>query len=251
MKLFVTILTAVFAIILYWDVEDDAAGVMNRQGALFFICMNMAFNAIQNVILIFPDEKPVFMREVNNNMYDVGPYFWSKIASEMPVSILVPTLFGSMVYYAIGFSTVYMYKFALFLLICILIYNATSGYALVIGTLISDKALAVTLTPVLLIPFMLFAGFFIDSENIPDALTPFEYLSIFKYGYQALFLNEFEYLDLECMDDTLPANEQCDPLNDFDSPQSLEESMGALAALWVGMYLISLVILTKITSKYS
>ena len=31
--------------------------------------MNVAFNAIQNVILIFPDERPVFLREVNNNMY--------------------------------------------------------------------------------------------------------------------------------------------------------------------------------------
>jgi len=39
------------------------------QGALFFMTMNCSFNAIQNVILIFPEERPVFLREVNNNMY--------------------------------------------------------------------------------------------------------------------------------------------------------------------------------------
>ena len=54
-----------------------------------------------------------------------------------------------------------------------LIYNASSGYALILGTIFSDKQLAVTLTPVLIIPFMLFAGFFVNQENIPKWLIEF------------------------------------------------------------------------------
>ena len=200
-KLVVTVITACFALILYWNVQDDVAGVQNRQGALFFITMNMSFNGIQNVILIFPDERPVFLREVNNNMYLVSPYFWAKVLSELPFSVMTPLIFGAIVYYAIGFSTVYWWKFPLFLAILILIYNASTGYALVISSLISDKQLAVTLTPVLIIPFMLFAGFFVNQDNIPKWLIEFQYLSIFKYGYQALFLNEFTDLPLDCMND--------------------------------------------------
>lgn len=153
--------------------------------------MNMAFNGIQNVILIFPDERPVFLREVNNNMYHVGPYFWAKVFSELPHGFLTPVVFGCIVYFAIGYNTVFWWKFPLFLVITILIYNAATGYALVISSLVSDKQLAVTLTPVLIIPFMLFAGFFVNQENIPVWLIEFQYLSIFKYGYQALYLNEF------------------------------------------------------------
>jgi hypothetical protein len=67
--------------------------------------------------------------------------------------------------------------------ILFLIYNASSGYALIIGTMFSDKQLAVTLTPVLIIPFMLFAGFFVNQNNIPWFLKEFQYMSIFKYGY--------------------------------------------------------------------
>jgi len=122
----------------------------------------MSFNAIQNVILIFPDERPVFLREANNNMYAVSAYFWAKIISEFPSSFITPTVFGAVVYYAIGFSTAFWYKFPYFLVILFLIYNASSGYALIIGTMFSDKQLAVTLTPVLIIPFMLFAGFFVN-----------------------------------------------------------------------------------------
>mmetsp|Transcript_108594 Transcript_108594/g.150156 ORF Transcript_108594/g.150156 Transcript_108594/m.150156 type:complete len:181 (+) Transcript_108594:956-1498(+) len=179
----VTVITALFALVLYWQVGDDVAGVQNRQGALFFITMNMSFNGIQNVILIFPDERPVFLREVNNNMYNVGPYFWAKVLSELPFSLMTPIIFGAIVYYAIGFSTVFWWKFPVFLAILILIYNASTGYALVISALISDKQLAVTLTPVLIIPFMLFAGFFVNQDNIPIWLIEFQYMSIFKYGY--------------------------------------------------------------------
>ena len=52
--------------------------------------------------------------------------------------------------------------FLYLVVILFLIYNASSGYALIIGTMFSDKQLAVTLTPVLIIPFMLFAGFFVN-----------------------------------------------------------------------------------------
>jgi ABC-type multidrug transport system permease subunit len=124
--------------------------------------MTMAFNAIQNVILIFPDERPVFLRESNNNMYRVSAYFWAKIVSEFPSSLLTPVIFGSIVYFIIGLNDDLWYKFPMFLGILFLIYNASSGYSLIIGTMFSDKQLAVTLTPVLIIPFMLFAGFFVD-----------------------------------------------------------------------------------------
>jgi len=76
--------------------------------------MTIAFNAIQNIILIFPDERPVFLREVNNNMYSVSAYFFGKVIAELPVSILTPVIFGSITYFAIGLSTVEPYKFPLF-----------------------------------------------------------------------------------------------------------------------------------------
>jgi len=137
------------------------------------------------VILIFPDERPVFLREVNNNMYSATSYFWSKVCSELPFAIFIPCLFGVIVYWTVGLNPE-ADKFLMFLLTLVLIYNASSGYSLIISASFSDKQLAVTLTPVLIIPFMLFAGFFVSANSIPWFLKEFEYLSIFKYGYQAL-----------------------------------------------------------------
>jgi len=46
-KVITTTLTALFAILLFWNTSKDTQGVQDFQGALFFICMNIAFNAIQ------------------------------------------------------------------------------------------------------------------------------------------------------------------------------------------------------------
>ena len=76
--------------------------------------MTLAFNAIQNIILIFPDERPVFLREVNNNMYSVSTYFFAKIISEFPMTIIIPLIFDLLVYFSIGLSRANPYTFPVF-----------------------------------------------------------------------------------------------------------------------------------------
>lgn len=230
--------------------------------------------------MIFPDERPVFLREVNNNMYKCSPYFWAKVISEMPFSIMMPTIFGCIVYFSVGLDPL-AGRFFMFLLILILIYNASSGYSLVISCTFSDKQLAVTLTPVLIIPFMLFAGFFVAASNIPVWLREFEYLSIFKYGYQSLMHNQFdrflniyaEYAALNCpntqnvalwpvgtnpecttlyneMFYTCLVDGTCDPLSQISQRQDLASSMGCLFALYAACYLISWGILIRLSKTY-
>jgi hypothetical protein len=42
----------------------------------------------------------------------------------------------------------------------------------------------------------------------------------------------------------------CDPLGDFHSPQTLGESIIALAAMYVGCYTVSLIIMKLLSNKY-
>jgi len=43
---------------------------------------------------------------------------------------------------------------------------------------------------------------------------------------------------------------KCDPVNDFNSPETLGESIIALAAMFVGCYTISLFIMKMLSKKY-
>lgn len=228
--------------------------------------MNVSFNAIQNVILIFPDERPVFLREVNNNMYAVGPYFWAKVISEFPFAILTPCLFGAIVYYCVDLNPGADH-FLMFLLILVLIYNASSGYSLIISASFSDKQLAVTLTPVLIIPFMLFAGFFVSTSSIPWFLKEFEYLSIFKYGYQALMQNQFTDNNNFGCAEKIAADPTLGPCPDDDwacfyekgcnanpltqiGTETLFASLMCLLGLYVFCYLMSWFLLSRLSKSY-
>ena len=99
----------------------------------------------------------------------------------MPLSIMMPTVLGCIVYFSVGLNPAAGFNF-LFLLIPVLFYNASSGFSLVVSATFNDKQRTVILTPVLIIPFMLFAGLFFAATNIPVWRREFEYLSIFKYS---------------------------------------------------------------------
>lgn len=45
--------------------------------------------------------------------------------------------------------------------------------------------------PITLVLLMLFGGFFINSANVPVYLIWLQYLSFFKYAFEALVINEF------------------------------------------------------------
>merc|ERR1711937_1003381 len=171
-----------------------------------------------------------------------------------PFSILMPSVFGCITYSAVGLNMTAGHFFV-FLLTLILIYNASSGYSLIISSIFSNKQVAVTLTPVLIVPFMLFAGFFVAASSIPKWLREFEYISIYKYGYQALMMNEFNNNDVfKCAYNPTTGDYEdwdvgCDanPIGQI-SKMSVSVALVCLFALYVVCYMISWFILWKLSA---
>jgi hypothetical protein len=67
------------------------------------------------------------------------------------------------------------------------VYFCSASYGLLYAALIPKLETAMALVPVLIIPFMLLGGFFINLDNVTDVRVifyPIMYLSPFKYGFQ-------------------------------------------------------------------
>jgi hypothetical protein len=62
-------------------------------------------------------------------------------------------------------------------------------------------------------------------------------------------LNEYTDLNLMCLNPP-PGTLKCDPLGDFNSPQTLEESVIALAVLYFACYAIALVFMKLLSRKF-
>lgn len=120
----------------------------------------------------------------------------------------------------------------------------------------SHAEMAINLIPVIIIPLIAFAGFFVNQNNIPYYFYPIQYISMFKFGFQAsvmvktylLFIwqflkNEFEDINYYCS-----PTEICQPLQEYDFPENLRDSIIILWALGIGFRIIAYFCLDLISS---
>lgn len=238
-KFISVIANSIICIIIYAGTfEGTREGVQNRNGALFFTNLGLGFQGLNNVAMLLPAERPVFMREVNNGMYRVSSYFWSKVLSELTISILTPLVSMIIVFFSLGFNNSDSTRLLAYLLVAVLTYNSFSGFGFLLGAAIATKEVLNIMLPVIVVPTMLFSGFFVNQDNVPYFLKPFEYISIYKYSYQAFIQTEYQGLELECMSDKTPPQLRCSPEEDFKAQQSFS------TCIWVmlGIYIICLLL---------
>eukprot|EP00343_Euplotes_focardii_P008173 CAMPEP_0205821666 /NCGR_PEP_ID=MMETSP0206-20130828/8763_1 /ASSEMBLY_ACC=CAM_ASM_000279 /TAXON_ID=36767 /ORGANISM="Euplotes focardii, Strain TN1" /LENGTH=699 /DNA_ID=CAMNT_0053117321 /DNA_START=14 /DNA_END=2113 /DNA_ORIENTATION=+ len=227
---------AIMILLVWGHLGEDEQSIQSRTGVLFMTSTMLIMFNVQGVILVFPDERPVFIREHSGKMYDTTIYYIAKILSEVPLTLINGTLYSVVLYWAVGLNTDSFGRFIVFWLYTILLMWSAMGMGFAGGVLVSDKNVAVGMIPVIIIPLMLLSGFFVDQDNILPVLTPFEYISLFKWSLQVYVYNEYEGLTLEC-------SPSCDPLGDFDFGESKIVSIIVTAVLGASFYLLGYIFL--------
>lgn len=137
-------------------------GVANRNGFLFMISAITSFNAYESVVLVFPDEKPVIYRELNNNMYKASCFYIARLLSEVPGALFMPLGFTLLTYFSIDLSTEHWYTFFVFLGTLILVYFCSNSFGTIVAILIKNKKLILLSIPYIHLTLLLFSGFFIN-----------------------------------------------------------------------------------------
>jgi ABC-type multidrug transport system permease subunit len=70
---------------------------------------------------------------------------------------------------------------------------ASASIALLIGSLADDARRAIELSPLILVPQVFFAGFFVPMSEVPAVLSWGQYLCALKYGINIAFISEFSH----------------------------------------------------------
>lgn len=127
-----------------------------------------------------------------NNTYSTISYYFGRSLAYLPLEWFLPFLF-----IALGYFSSHLNNsagiFFLQLLSLELTYWMAASYGMVISAAIKKFDVAVALIPVLIIPLMLVSGFFVPLSQVPKFFYWMEYLSMFKYGYQAMVTNQFRH----------------------------------------------------------
>ncbi|KAK2570404.1 Protein white [Acropora cervicornis] len=171
-RVFQAIVTALIAGLIYLQIPYDQDGIQNIGGVYFFLVTSASFSNLQGVLFVFPIELPVFLREHKNGMYRSDVYYLAKTLAEVPVFILSPLLLVSISYWMIGY---------------------------VISTLAPTVTAATSLGPPLMLPLLIFGGFFLKTTSVPVYFVWLKYVSWFMYGFEALIINQWkDYGPIAC-----------------------------------------------------
>lgn len=183
----------------YWQQKMNQAGVSNLNGAMFLMQLQMTLGFIFNVVMIFPSEFPVYLREHFNGVYRADVYFLCKTLVEIPQFTILPFIFTALMYWTIGFyssASAFFICFGCNFMVC----NVSVSFGYLLSTAFNNTAKAIAFGPLFITPCLMIGGFFVNAATIPIYLAWLKYVSWFTYANEILVVNQWynvEHLDCE------------------------------------------------------
>ncbi|CAL8101454.1 unnamed protein product [Orchesella dallaii] len=190
-QLIQTIFLSLVIGLIYFGQDNDQEGIQNISGCIFMIIANLTFSSIFPVTNVFWSELPVFMREHFNGMYRTDTYYLAKTFAELPVYLILPAIFISITYWMIGLNDD-IDRFLIAVGTAVLVANVGSSFGYMASTVTPSFEATMALAPVMITPFMLFGGSFMNKDSIPVYFIWLKYLSWFLYGNEALSINQWK-----------------------------------------------------------
>jgi len=114
-------------------------------------------------------------------------YVISKAVVELPQAFVNSCLVWVAFYFVAALQGPWIYHVLIFWITGM----AAGGTAFLVGCLASDPNVAAQLAPPIFVLQLLFAGVFIDTDQIPDAVSWIQYIASLKYGVNLHILTEF------------------------------------------------------------
>jgi ABC-type multidrug transport system permease subunit len=201
------------------------------------------FGTAQPALLAFPEERPVFLREYSTNHYSVLSYFLARLTVEASITAVQVLVSCVISYFLISFTT----GFGIFFITIYALAMSSTALAVLLGCAIEDPKLGQEMLPILFVPQMLFAGFFVVPELIPVWLRWARYLCSLTFAIRILLVEEFGN---GCGGGK--ADENCQKTLDFvgADPDETWWNWVALVALFVVCRLLALIVLRKKALKF-
>ncbi|CAN6879973.1 unnamed protein product [Brassica oleracea] len=172
--------------LLWW--KTDLAHLQDQLGLLFFMSSFWAFFPLFQQIFTFPQERKMLEKERSSGMYRLSSYFMSRVVGDLPMELILPTIFLIITYWMAGLNPKPV-NFFLTLLTLLLHVLVSGGLGLALGALVMDQKTATTLGSVIMLTFLLAGGFYV--RNVPVFISWIKYVSIGYYTYKLVILGQY------------------------------------------------------------
>ncbi|CAI9787000.1 unnamed protein product [Fraxinus pennsylvanica] len=181
LRIFQVIAASLLAGFMWW--HSDYRDIQDRLGLLFFISIFWGVLPSFNASFAFPQERAIFVKERASGMYTLSSYFMARIMGDLPMEMILPTLFLAIVYWMTGLKPD-LCAFLLTLMVLLGYVLVSQGLGLALGALIMDAKQASTVVTVTMLAFVLTGGFYV--HKVPAFISWLKYVSTTFYSYRLL-----------------------------------------------------------------
>ena len=169
-------------------------------------------------------------KERASGMYRLSSYFMSRVVGDLPMELVLPTVFIIITYWMAGLKRT---SKNFFLTLFSLLYNVlvSQGLGLAIGALVMDQKSATILGSVIMLSFLLAGGYYV--QHVPAFISWIKYISTSNYTYKLLLISQYNSKD------TYPCGEDktCF-VRDFPNVKTIGLNGKAVAVVALGIMLV-------------
>lgn len=122
-------------------------------------------------------------RERSSGMYRLSSYYFARMAGDLPMELVLPTIFVTIAYWMGGLKPSLL-TFVLTLLVILFNVLVSQGLGLALGAIIMDVKQGTALASVTMLVFLLAGGYYI--QQIPSFIAWLKYISFSHYCYKLL-----------------------------------------------------------------
>ncbi|KAI3915191.1 hypothetical protein MKX01_035450 [Papaver californicum] len=181
LRIFQVMSVSILSGLLWW--HSDPSHIQDQVGLLFFFSIFWGFFPLFNAVFTFPHERPMLIKESSSGMYRLSSYYFARIAGDLPMELVLPTIFVAITYWMGGLKPS-PFNFTLTLSIILFNVLVSQGLGLALGAILMDVKQATTLASVTMLVFLLAGGYYI--QHIPRFIAWLKYASFSYYCYKLL-----------------------------------------------------------------
>ncbi|XP_056616402.1 broad substrate specificity ATP-binding cassette transporter ABCG2-like isoform X1 [Triplophysa dalaica] len=191
-QVFLNIFFGILVGLIYYQIPHTLPeALQNRTGAFFFLVINMVFGNLSAVEL-FISERVLFIHENSSGYYRTSVYFMSKVFADLlPNRILPVFIFSAIPYFMMGLKPD-VEAFFLYCLTMSLISLSAVSLAFLVSASVGSFAMANILIAIPFVFMMVFGGFLVNLNSMLSWMSWLKWASMFRYGYNALAVNELK-----------------------------------------------------------
>ncbi|KDP27016.1 hypothetical protein JCGZ_20951 [Jatropha curcas] len=211
--------------LLWWNCSQ----LQDQIGLLFFYSGFWGFFPLFEAIFTFPQERRMLAKERSSGTYRLSSYFMSRLVSDLPMELVLPTVFITITYWMAGLKpTPQNFFYTLFVLLYSVL--VSQGLGLALGAAVMDQKKATTLGSVIMLSFLLAGGYYV--QHVPSFIAWIKYLSISQYTYKLLVGSQYK------ANETYPCGESVCLVGDFPLVKTVGLDGQIVSAVALGIMLL-------------